>query len=421
MCWRGAWVARDNLNHTSRLRGVVIRRLRVSSPLVVSCVRAPPPPAPPPPPPPLTTTTTVPLRPHRYPIQDSGGNVCGEAYIGVRVEHNDVSNLSLSELDPVERALFSMYDEDEDGLLAPSEFLALVADLQQVHGDISTLAGRMSNPGCLGYFIGLPEIDLLGYISLVGEGSEPPPPFNPFPPHPSPRLPPPPPPNGTAYATTDRSLHREAGLAIRRLHSPPHAPSHTPRLFLSQVQPHTDVRVPRHAARHALDREGGWHQHELHRAIPRHCALAVLLPHGEVGWGGMGGVRVSPLPGCLESYGQVPTPHSPPQVNCFVEVYDEDLFHGRSALKVLAKTLLDVIGVTLFQQALFMANLSCITQELRGLLSFLIVSMTIVGPAIYLSSQTSKASSLEWRCGDWWLGCPGLIRRPPTCRASFVK
>ena len=49
--------------------------------------------------------------------------------------------------------------------MRPCEFLALVADLQQVHGDISTLAGRMSNPGCLGFFIGLPEIDLLGYIS----------------------------------------------------------------------------------------------------------------------------------------------------------------------------------------------------------------------------------------------------------------
>ena len=53
------------------------------------------------------------------------------------------------ELDPIERTLFSMYDEDEDGLLAPCEFLSLVGDLQQVHGDINALAGRMSNPGCV--------------------------------------------------------------------------------------------------------------------------------------------------------------------------------------------------------------------------------------------------------------------------------
>ena len=64
---------------------------------------------------------------------------------------------------------------------------------------------------------------------------------------------------------------------------------------------------------------------------------------------------------------------------------------------VLAKTLLDVIGVTLFQQALFFANLSCIAEEIRWLFSFLIVSLTIVGPAIYLSSQTSKVNFKSYR------------------------
>ena len=45
---------------------------------------------------------------------------------------------------------------------------------------------------------------------------------------------------------------------------------------------------------------------------------------------------------------------------------------------------------TLFQQALFFANLRCIAQGFRVLFSFLIVMLTIVGPAFYLSSQTSK-------------------------------
>ena len=45
---------------------------------------------------------------------------------------------------------FERYDADEDGLLSPREFTTLVRDLRNVHGDIDALAGRRSNPGCLG-------------------------------------------------------------------------------------------------------------------------------------------------------------------------------------------------------------------------------------------------------------------------------
>lgn len=102
-----------------------------------------------------------------------------------------------------------MYDADEDGLLSPKEFTTLLHDMRQVrtcssstglytpcrscvcyccglshtlflvpspftsllssfstsqqkvHGDVDALAGRRSNPGCLGNIVALPDTDLV--------------------------------------------------------------------------------------------------------------------------------------------------------------------------------------------------------------------------------------------------------------------
>lgn len=35
-----------------------------------------------------------------------------------------------------------------------------------MHGDIDALAGRRSNPGCLGKFVALPDVDLVTYIKF---------------------------------------------------------------------------------------------------------------------------------------------------------------------------------------------------------------------------------------------------------------
>lgn len=96
-------------------------------------------------------------------ILDGHGKPVGEAYVAIRVERN---HKELQELGPVERALFNMYDTEGTGLLGPGDFLALLADLKQVHGDVDTLAGRKSNPGCIGLLVGLPETDLVGFIKF---------------------------------------------------------------------------------------------------------------------------------------------------------------------------------------------------------------------------------------------------------------
>jgi hypothetical protein len=118
-----------------------------------------------------------------YPIWDPSGRLVGEAYIGVRFDLAAVADSSgvpgdggsgsggagrdggLRSLTAVEQLLFAMYDVDEDGLLSPTEFTTLVHDLRQVHGDIDALAGRRSNPGCLGTVIGLPDTDLMTYVT----------------------------------------------------------------------------------------------------------------------------------------------------------------------------------------------------------------------------------------------------------------
>lgn len=112
-----------------------------------------------------------------YPILDPSGRQVGEAYVGVRFDLSAVNNNTttnngpgggrdggLQSLTAVEQLLFAMYDVDEDGLLSPQEFTTLVHDLRQVHGDIDALAGRRSNPGCLGRVIGLPDTDLMTYV-----------------------------------------------------------------------------------------------------------------------------------------------------------------------------------------------------------------------------------------------------------------
>lgn len=112
-----------------------------------------------------------------YPILDPSGRQVGEAYVGVRFDLSAVNNSNnntngagggrdggLQSLTAVEQLLFAMYDVDEDGLLSPQEFTTLVHDLRQVHGDIDALAGRRSNPGCLGRVIGLPDTDLMTYV-----------------------------------------------------------------------------------------------------------------------------------------------------------------------------------------------------------------------------------------------------------------